>query len=162
MGEGRGPGRSRSRGGGGTAGVALREGAHGRQRGGNAAGGDGHRGLRERAPAGQRCRSAQPCSPGSCRRLIPVAVRVFGWRLKNAEREWNKTRSSIPCAAWVSCRGSALPGILHRAGPAVHGGSCWKTLEAVRLIQWIREAEEARCCRSLSHRHCSTMAALKN
>ncbi|NXY32560.1 ARRD4 protein, partial [Pomatorhinus ruficollis] len=53
-----------------------------------------------------------------------VPVRVLGWRLKNAERGWNKIRSSIPCAVWVSCRGSALQGI--PSGWACSTSSSWE------------------------------------
>lgn len=121
-------------------GEGLREGAHGRQRGGggggNAPGSNGHRGPRERAPAagaGQRCRSLQPCARGS-RRCLARAVRFLVWWLKNAERDWNKMRSLLPCAAWVSCRGSALLGI--PSGSCALGVLCEQLLGGCRGRPW--------------------------
>lgn len=83
----------------------LREGAHGRQRGGsgggNALGGNGHRGPKERAPAAGAGR-ALPQRSAVCMEKLPLPhpwpCHSFWGGCKNAGWDWNKIRSSIPPA----------------------------------------------------------------
>lgn len=155
--------------------AGLRKGAHGRQRGGGGGGtlrvemgiGARRNAQRPRVPGHRQDSAATAFSrvPGEAATASSVAARFLVRWLKNAERGWNKIRSSIPYGVWASCRDSVNSVGPFRAGCAIQaaaGKLPWKTLEAVRLIQWIKEAEEARSYRALSLRHCSTMAALKN